>query len=476
MRKPILILCLSSLLYMHTKAQGEWNLKRCIAYAISNNLSVKEQDVQARMAALTWKQSKLGQYPAVSFGSSLGMTTGRSIDRTTNLFTTQSILFNNFNLQTGADLYNFGAKKATIQANHLQYEAQLAGVEKLKSDVTLHVLGAYLQVLLDSQQTGIFQVQLNQTAAQLINTRKLVKAGLLPELNALQLEAQLTQDSATLIEANGTLQKSLLQLKSVLNFDTAIPFDVDYNEKPVIVFSLAALKPELLYATAMRLMPQQKIDSLLAKAAEKTIVSTKKSFYPTLSIGGNLQTTYSNAKNNLRLLGTTPSGYIPIGIVEGTGAKVVTPSLIPIYEYYANPYATQLISNFGNNVGLTLSVPILNGATARITKQKALLNREIIQLQQQQNDLNLQHDIYNAFVDASNSLQALTASKKSVEATERAYILASKRYNLGLLNLLELTTIQSKLFNSRLRQVVAEYDYIFKMKILEFYGGNRLEF
>src|SRR5688572_23403978 len=80
-------------------AQDKWDLKRAIDYALTNNISVKQQDVQARLEKLTYDQSKLSQYPSLNFGNSIGLSTGRSIDRTTNQFTTQSIFYSGFSLQ-----------------------------------------------------------------------------------------------------------------------------------------------------------------------------------------------------------------------------------------------------------------------------------------------------------------------------------------------------------------------------------------
>ena len=153
-------------------AQERWNLKRAVDYALANNISVKQQDVQARLQKLTYSQSKLSQYPSLNFGNSLGINTGRSIDRTTNLYTTQSIFYSGFSLQTNVDLFNFWSKKNTIESNRYASEAALASIEKIKNDIALNVAGGYLQVLLNKQQIDISKIQVQQTAAQLSNTRK----------------------------------------------------------------------------------------------------------------------------------------------------------------------------------------------------------------------------------------------------------------------------------------------------------------
>src|SRR5687767_1065531 len=136
-------------------AQEKWDLRRAVEYALANNISVRQQDVQARLAELTLRQSKLSQYPSLNFGNSLGLNTGRSIDRTTNQFTTETIFYTGFSLQTNVDIFNFFSKQNTIAANRYEAEASRAGVDRVKNDIALNVAGAYLQVLLNREQVSI---------------------------------------------------------------------------------------------------------------------------------------------------------------------------------------------------------------------------------------------------------------------------------------------------------------------------------
>src|SRR5688572_23644451 len=39
--------------------QDTWSLKRCVDYAMANNISIKQQDVQKRYAELTLTQSRM---------------------------------------------------------------------------------------------------------------------------------------------------------------------------------------------------------------------------------------------------------------------------------------------------------------------------------------------------------------------------------------------------------------------------------
>ena len=93
-------------------------------------------------------------------------------------------------------------------------------------------------------------------------------------------------------------------------------------------------------------------------------------------------------------------------------------------------------------------------------------------MQDEQERLNLKTNIYNAYQDAFSSLQKYNASTRAVEASEKALDFAKKRYDIGLLGTLDYITTQNNLYLAQIEEVSNHYDYVFKMKVLEFYKGQ----
>ncbi|HSC37133.1 MAG TPA: TolC family protein, partial [Chitinophagaceae bacterium] len=197
-------------------AQQKWDLKRCVEYALANNISVRQQDVQARLAALTLNQNKLSRYPTASVSANTGINSGYSINPTTNQFTNQQLPFASASFSTSVTVFNFFSLKNTIAGNQYDYDAAKAGVDKLKNDIALNVATAYLLVLVAQENIEISKVTVLQSIQNLNNTRKRVDAGALPELNAAEAEAQVARDSATLITNQTSLDQNILQLKAVM--------------------------------------------------------------------------------------------------------------------------------------------------------------------------------------------------------------------------------------------------------------------
>ena len=457
-------------------SQDKWDLRRCVEYAVSNNISIKQADVQAKLSEVTLLQNQRSQYPNLDFNGNVGYSSGRNQDPTSFSLITQGFVTSGYSLQAGVSLFNWFSRQNTIAANKLDAQSSRANVEKIKSDISLNVAAAYLQALLNIEQVHISEVQVKQTSAQLDNTRKLVAAGSVPELNALELEAQLARDSSTLVTTRATTAISILQLKAILNLDAGSPFELDAPPVDQIpVESLADLQPETVYGMALQNMPISKVNDFRVKASQKSVEAARGAMYPTISMFGSLASSTNSRLMEAYNLRQLPNAVIGDVTVGGTKYDVI--SLQPSFAYDSRKlgYFKQIDQNFRQSVGLSISVPILNGGSLRAAVDRSKLNLQGVQLQQQQDNLTLKQDIYRAYTDATASLQKFSAGKKSVETAQKAYDFASKRYEIGLLNTIDLITNQNNLFRVKIDLVLAQYDYVFKLKVLEFYKGQGIK-
>lgn len=458
--------------------QSGWDLRRCVEYALANNISVQQADIDARRAALTLRQNQLSRLPSLSASANMGVNSGRSIDPTTNLFTQQQLLFSGFNLQTGVTLFNWFSIKNTIEGSQYDSEAATASVAKLRNDISLNVATGYLLVLVSQQQSNIAQVALEQTRQNFENTRKRVMAGTLPELNLAELEAQLARDSASLISAKATVQQNLLSLKALLNLDASTSFQIEMPPLDQIpVESLNDLQPEIVYELALANLPQQKINELRLKAASRYVQASRAQMFPTISIFGSLASNYTN--NERALYSYNPTGtFKPSGAivdVNGTTYNVLSPEFKTVTSTFIPRFGTQISDNFRQNVGVGLSIPLINGGAARTGWQRNKLAIKNLELQKEQGERTLKQDIYRAYQDAVAAVQKYQASRKSVETAEKAYVFAQKRYEVGLLSTVDFITNQNNLTRARVEEVLNHVDYVFRLKLLEFYKGQGLK-
>lgn len=457
------------------QAQEKWDLLRCVNYAMDNNITVRQTDLQSKTAALQLKQSRLGQIPSLNFSGGPGYNSGRNQDPTTFSLITQSYLSANMQLQSSAEIFNWFSKRNTIAANEWELEAARASTDKLKNDIALTVANSFLQILLAKEQEKIAAVQLQQSQAQLSYTRKLVDAGSLPELNAAELEAQVARDSSTLISAKGNVYQNILNLKAFMALDADTYFEIEAPPvEKIPVEKIADLQPDAVYNLAIANMPQQRVNEFKIKAAQKTSAAAKGSLYPTISIFGSLGSGYNNRAQEIT--GSTQV-IAPLGnvSVNGTNYNVFPLQPYNIYTYDKQAFFSQVNQNFRQSIGLSLNVPIFNGYNARTNYERSKINIRNLQLQKELDDKTLKSDIYRAYDAALVALEKFNAGKKSLEAAQRTYDFAKKRYDVGMLATFELITNQNNLFSAKLQDVLNQFDYVFKMKVLEFYRGQGLK-
>jgi len=456
-------------------AQDKWDLKKSVEYALAHNISIRQQDIQARYAALTLKQGKLGQYPTANFSGNLALSSGRNQDPTTFSLITTSYLSSGYNLQSSVSLFNWFSQRNNIAGYALDEKAANAQVEKLKNDLALNVANAYLNVLLTNEQANIAALQLKLSQNQLENTRKLVNAGSLPELSASDLESQVAKDSANYISAKATVDQNILFLKAFMNVDPAVPFEVDTPPiEKIPIDPIGTLQPDIVYQLALANLPQQKVNKLKLEAAQKYVQGAKGAMYPTISAFGSLGASYNNKAQEV----TGSSSFVaPIGkvSVSGTNYDVFPNQPFTSYTYGKIGYFDQLNQNFRQSIGLSVNVPILSGGSLRTQYERSKLSVKNLELQQEQDNFTLKQNIYQAYTAAVAALQKFEANKITVTNTHKSFDYATKRYNIGLLNTIDLIITQNNYFTAQLNLVYSQFDYVFKMKVLEFYKGQGIK-
>lgn len=462
--------------------QDKWDLQRCVEYAWANNITIKQSKVQADLAEVDLKQSQWGQYPGVDFSTSTGMQWGRSIDRTTNVYTNVSSVFQSFNASVGVTVFNWGRIKNNIFASRFANNAARMDVEKSKNDVALNVATYYLQVLLARQQADIARVQMEQTQSQIVFTRKKVEAGAVPELDALTLEGQYATDSSNYISAVANVDQAVLTLKQALNLDAGALFDITNPPvEQIPVEPILQLQPESVYGIATKNWPALKATEMRIQSSQSSMKASRALMYPTISAFGSLGTNFASAtkyETPDKIIGAQEIGYAV------QDPSVVYPVFTPRFSYLSSKksfgeiwdgWGSQINNNFGQNLGFTIAVPILSGGQARFGYQRSKLNLKNAEVTKELVDQTLKNEIYKAYYSASAAMQKFNASGKSVEITQKTYDFAVKRYELGLLNTYDLLITQNNLTRAKLDRAAAQFDYVFKMKVLEFYKGQGIK-
>jgi outer membrane protein len=212
---------------------------------------------------------------------------------------------------------------------------------------------------------------------------------------------------------------------------------------------------------------------LRVSSAQEGIGLARSGYYPTLGIFANLSSNYSTQFRRPVFTGNlVPGGTLTVDFM---GQQVPITLLSEEFTLERVPYFDQIDQNFGQGVGVNLSIPLYSNGRNRLSVERARLGVLSAQMQQTQTRQQLKNDIQTAIANARAGRKQLEAAQRTYEATRTAFENTEKRHQLGAVNTLELTTAQTNLNIAENELLIARYDYLFRLKILDFYEGKPLQ-
>ncbi len=478
MKKFLLTTILFAGTLMISNAQETWSLEKCIQYAQQNSLTMKQAEVGVENTRLTQKQNKMERMPSVNGDISGGYSFGRTIDPTTNTFRSQSRGTNGFGLGANVTLYNGGRINNSIEQSKIDVAAQKAETEDIANDISLSVAGAYLNILFSEEQLTNAKTRLAQTNEQLEQTNRLIQAGTLPENERLQILAQIAQDEQQVVLQENNVVINYLSLKNILQLEPDYDLKVqDPGDIPIPTDAAPELfKLTEIYNIALQNQPIIRAGELRIQSAGLDIDIAKSGKLPSVSLFGNLRTDYATGIpdfNNVKdqgTLGLSPGQNVQINGIDGSLAFYQVSGT----TFGNRSYGDLLNENFGQSVGVSVNIPIYNKHRNEINMERARLGIISAEVGLEQNKQQLKADIQRAIADAKAAKKQLEAAEKTINALQAAYENTEKKFNLGAANTFEYTSAKNQVDLSRVDYIVSKYDYLYKLKIVDFYYGKKI--
>ena len=452
-----------------------WTLLECVDYALANNLSVKNQELTVGVNEVNLLQSRMNLLPSLNGSANYGRNWGRSINPGTNIVTNQEQDNGFGSLSANWTLFSGMRNINTIKQADASLSAKQYDLEKSRNDIILLVVTYYTNVIFNRELFENAKSQLESTTSQMERTEKQVNAGALPRSTLLDLQSQVASSELNVINAENNVNFSVLQLKQVMQIPAFQPLEIVIPEIELNESDLAEVNPQRVYEIALATMPEVKSADKNVESAMRSIKVNQGSYYPRLFFSAGLSTNYSSIAADRGLIENTGNLIqVPIGSVQSSGDVVVS----EISEFTVSPYATsaQLENNFGQSISLGVSIPIFNNYQVNSNVQRAKIAKDqadIIALQTRQT---LRQTIERAYNDVYSSGKAYQSSVKKVEAQDESFRAMKQRYDNGAANATDYELAENNLFQAKSDLLRAKYDYIFKLKILDFYQGKPIDF
>ena len=439
MKKLFLLLCLAPLTAIGQKL---WTLNDCIQYAKANNLSIKESEIDLQAANINKIKAKMNFLPSVNGNVAYNFNTGKNINPVTNQY--ENTIFQSASGGIGASVSLFEGLQnwRKLKQAELNVIASHYKLDKMKDDIILMIIKAYGDVLSNKEQIKNLKTQLQISKENLERTRELIASGSLPKGDIYEAESQLLTQEQQIIATESALFIARMGLAQILLLKNYEDFDIDDAQFEQPSDKILTETPETIYQRAKETMSDVKIAENTVLLAKNALKIAQSSYSPRLSFQWGYNSRWSKNNNNNFLQSTTD-------------------------------FWQQINDNKGMNAGFSLNIPIFNGFAISNEVKTQRLNVMKAEFAKEQTELTTQKNIYQAYNDAANAKKLYEAIEKTAQAKQQAFSYAQERHNVGLMNTFDFSQAKYQYENAQNDYVKAKYNYIFKIKVLEYYFGVR---
>ena len=390
--------------------------------AIQNNPQLTAAKYNAAAAYQTPLQYKAAYEPSVS-----GSFTSVGADNGSRLAAgglNNPVVYNRVGsgLTVGQMITDFGRTGNLVSMAKLQASAQDQVTETSRAQILLATARAYFAVL---RAQAVMKV-----ATQTVSARQLVadqvsalaESKLKSTLDVSFAMVNLSDAKLLLVQAQNDLKAAEADLATAMGLPNESGFILEEQPMP------AALPDRVddLIRQAMQDRPELKGLRLEESAAERFTRAEHALYYPSIGVVGT-------------------AGFVPTG-----------------YETVPGRYGA---------IGMNVSIPIFNGGSFKARQTQAELKAKAAA--ENVNDLQnrVTRDVRVAWLNATTAYDRMGLTQELLAQAKSALDLAQTRYDLGLGNIVELSTAELNLTSAQIADTSAHYEYQTQRIVLDYQTG-----
>lgn len=410
------------------------SLQDAIDIALEKNINIKQSELNLKNSELS-KSDAIGNFlPNIGASANHQWNVGRGINVTTNIIEEITTQFSSATASVGLPVYSGSRNVYQLHRANLEILASKYQLEDIKDDVKLFVANSYLQIMFNKEILKVQKSQLEITKEEYKRTKDLIESGIFSPRQIFEIEANLASQEQNVVLAENNLRDVKLNLAQVLLIDNYESFDIADEDFSIPFSDILENSPKEIYEKAKTFRNDIKLAETNISIAEKDINIAKSFRLPSL-------TSFYSFNTRVSYLENAPS------------------------------FNDQLDFNKGQTYGFGLNIPIFQGKAISNNIERSKINLDRLKFQYEQEKLNLENTVNQAYNDLVGAIKFYEASNKTVKSLESAFEDASDRFLLGSLNSFDF--IQSKqLYEAAVSENIrAKFDYIFRLKVLEFYFG-----
>ena len=385
----------------------DMTLDKCIELALGNNPQINAafHDILASDARI--KQVWSNYFPQLSWQT--GYTRIKQLQLSDALG--RNLTFNYYILgqvTLQQMLYDFGVTQNQATIKRLDYEAYKTTLGATINEVIYQTKDAYYNLLYAFENKRVAEDPVNKFEMFYNQAKAFYEIGMNPKVDVTIAEVNLSNAKLQLIQADNAVNLAVARLNNVMG----VPFIDKYNVQERLKYQPVDITFNKSIEIARDARPELKLAELKVESANQTLKLVKKSYFPTLSVEGQLQ----------------------------IGGKSWT-------------------NNYGYNLGGYLNFPTINGMLIKneIKEARYLYDKEIANAKNTQNQIYL--EIQNAYLLLEEKKNQMPVAMLGVKQAKENYELSYGRYRVGEANPTELKDAQINYQQAQLSYYNALYQY-----------------
>ena len=415
---------------------AQWSLQDCIEYAKQHNIQISTLKLNTSAAQEDLLQAQAAKLPNLSGTLSQNLVNSKNADPVVGGLQTQANFSSSYGVSSSLTLYNGGYIRNDVKSKELAIQSANLTVQETENDITLSITQAYLNVLLAKETITSLQNVLETSQAQEKQGQQRFDAGSISKKDLVQLEAQVASDQYNLVNAQNNYRLNVVSLKQLLQ----LPTSYDFIPAAVTNVTVKETVPDLSAAQQIAQNSRPEIKNGIASfmIAQTELEKVKAGVRPTVSLGANLSTGYSDNQS---------------------------------YKY-----TSQLNSNFYQSLGLNVSIPIYSRRVNKTNINKSKIQIEQAKLSLENTKTTLNQQVEQAYINLQNAQAQYTAAEAQLKANEESYNITNEQLKLGAINVVELQQQKSLYTQSLQAYLQAKYTAVLYNKIYNFYTGVPVAF
>ncbi|WP_437368712.1 TolC family protein [Maribacter litoralis] len=413
-----------------------WSLEDCISYAIENNITIKDADINTNISEVDYNASKSAKLPNLFGSASQNFSSGTTIDPITSDYVSDQIHSTNLGINSSVTLFQGNQLNNQVKQNKLLIEQNSLLAQEAKNNIVISILESYLQTLYSKEGISIAENNLDASEKEVLRAKSRLDAGTIALSDYTEAQSQAATNKFNVIAAKNDYELNIINLKQLLELSPLEDLQIETVDENQDLIHLE-LNREAIYTNALAYLPEVEASNTNILINEKELDIAKGGYLPTLSLTGSLGTGYTSISDNT--------------------------------------FTDQLDVNFNQRLGLSLSIPIFNRNQTKSAVQIASFNIEKAEIQKQTVEKEVIKKVETAYQNALSSQEQLIAAEVSKEAAEQSYNLAQKKYELGDLSTTDLVISQNTYTNAEQNYLQSKYLNILYHQLLQFYQGNEIK-